>query len=46
MICRQLRFTNWMENFHAWTKRRRPLLLLGVVALDDRGGFRREAAAV
>jgi 1-acyl-sn-glycerol-3-phosphate acyltransferase len=29
----QLRFTNWMENFHAWTKRWRPLLLIGVVAL-------------
>ena len=28
-----LRFTNWMENFHAWTKRWRPLLLIGVVAL-------------
>jgi predicted exporter len=28
-----LRFTRWMENFHAWTKRWRPLLLLGVIAL-------------
>lgn len=28
-----LRFTNWMEKFHAWTKRWRPLLLLGVIAL-------------
>jgi 1-acyl-sn-glycerol-3-phosphate acyltransferase len=28
-----LRFTQWMENFHAWTKRWRPLLLLIVVAL-------------
>jgi 1-acyl-sn-glycerol-3-phosphate acyltransferase len=28
-----LRFTQWMEKFHAWTKRWRPLLLLGVVAL-------------
>jgi 1-acyl-sn-glycerol-3-phosphate acyltransferase len=28
-----LRFTNWMENFHAWTRRWRPLLLTGVVAL-------------
>jgi 1-acyl-sn-glycerol-3-phosphate acyltransferase len=28
-----LRFTQWMENFHAWTKRWRPLLLLAVVAL-------------
>jgi 1-acyl-sn-glycerol-3-phosphate acyltransferase len=28
-----LRFTNWMENFHAWTKRWRPLLLIGVVVL-------------
>jgi 1-acyl-sn-glycerol-3-phosphate acyltransferase len=29
----QLRFTNWMENFHAWTKRWRPLLLIGVAVL-------------
>ncbi len=29
----QLRFTNWMEKFHAWTRRWRPLLLIGVVAL-------------
>jgi 1-acyl-sn-glycerol-3-phosphate acyltransferase len=29
----QLRFTGWMENFHAWQKRKRPLLLLGVAAL-------------
>jgi 1-acyl-sn-glycerol-3-phosphate acyltransferase len=29
----QLRFTNWMETFHAWQKRKRPLLLLGVLAL-------------
>ena len=29
----QLRFTHWMENFHAWQKRRRPLLLLGVLIL-------------
>src|SRR3984957_8449011 len=28
-----LRFTNWMENFHAWTKRWRPLLLIGVIVL-------------
>ena len=28
-----LRFTNWMENFHAWTKHWRPLLLIGVVVL-------------
>ena len=28
-----LRFTDWMKNFHAWQKRKRPLLLLGVVAL-------------
>ncbi|MGH7989409.1 MAG: MMPL family transporter, partial [Limisphaerales bacterium] len=28
-----LRFTNWMENFHSWTKRWRPLLLIGVVVL-------------
>jgi 1-acyl-sn-glycerol-3-phosphate acyltransferase len=28
-----LRFTQWMETFHAWQKRWRPLLLLGVVAL-------------
>jgi len=28
-----LRFTRWMENFHAWQKRWRPLLLLGVVVL-------------
>jgi 1-acyl-sn-glycerol-3-phosphate acyltransferase len=26
-------FTNWMENFHAWTKRWRPFLLIGVIAL-------------
>ena len=30
---KQLRFTNWMENFHAWQKRKRPLLLLGVLVL-------------
>jgi uncharacterized protein len=29
----QLRFTNWMEKFHAGTRRWRPLLLIGVVAL-------------
>ena len=29
----QLRFTNWMETFHAWQKRKRPLLLLGVLVL-------------
>ena len=29
----QLRFTHWMETFHAWQKRKRPLLLLGVLAL-------------
>jgi 1-acyl-sn-glycerol-3-phosphate acyltransferase len=29
----QLRFTDWMENFHTWQKRKRPLLLLGVAAL-------------
>jgi predicted exporter len=29
----QLRFTNWMEAFHAWQKRNRPLLLLGVLVL-------------
>ena len=29
----QLRFTFWMEHFHAWQKRWRPLLLPGVVAL-------------
>jgi uncharacterized protein len=29
----QLRFTNWMEKFHAWTRRWRPLLLVGVVVL-------------
>ncbi len=29
----QLRFTNWMESFHAWQKKKRPLLLLGVLAL-------------
>ena len=28
-----LRFTGWMENFHAWQKRKRPLLLLGVLVL-------------
>ncbi len=28
-----LRFTNWMENFHAWQIRQRPLLLLGVAVL-------------
>ncbi|HEU5395920.1 MAG TPA: MMPL family transporter, partial [Verrucomicrobiae bacterium] len=28
-----LRFTAWMENFHAWQRRNRPLLLLGVLAL-------------
>ncbi|HEV2694477.1 MAG TPA: MMPL family transporter, partial [Verrucomicrobiae bacterium] len=32
-VPRQLRFTNWMENFHAWQKRKRPLLLLGVAGL-------------
>jgi 1-acyl-sn-glycerol-3-phosphate acyltransferase len=34
-----LRFTNWMENFHSWTKRWRPLLLIGVVALTIVTGF-------
>lgn len=29
----QLRFTGWMENFHAWQKRNRPLLLLAVAVL-------------
>lgn len=29
----QLRFTGWMENFHAWQKRNRPVLLLGVAGL-------------
>jgi uncharacterized protein len=29
----QLRFTGWMENFHAWQKRKRALLLLGVLIL-------------
>lgn len=29
----QLRFTGWMENFHAWQKRNRPLLLLAMVVL-------------
>jgi uncharacterized protein len=28
-----LRFTQWMEKFHAWQKRWRPLLVFGVVAL-------------
>jgi 1-acyl-sn-glycerol-3-phosphate acyltransferase len=28
-----LRFTGWMENFHAWQKRKRPLLLLGVAVV-------------
>ena len=28
-----LRFTGWMETFHAWQRRQRPLLLLGVVLL-------------
>ncbi|MDR3458451.1 MAG: 1-acyl-sn-glycerol-3-phosphate acyltransferase [Verrucomicrobiae bacterium] len=32
-VPKQLRFTNWMESFHAWQKRKRPLLLLGVAAL-------------
>ncbi len=32
-VPRQLRFTHWMENFHAWQRRKRPLLLLGVVLL-------------
>jgi len=32
-VPKQLRFTNWMETFHAWQKRKRPLLLLGVAAL-------------
>jgi 1-acyl-sn-glycerol-3-phosphate acyltransferase len=29
----QLRFTGWMEAFHAWQKRNRPFLLLGVALL-------------
>ena len=29
----QLRFTGWMENFHAWQRRKRPWLLLGVAVL-------------
>ncbi|HEY4416082.1 MAG TPA: 1-acyl-sn-glycerol-3-phosphate acyltransferase [Verrucomicrobiae bacterium] len=29
-----LRFTNWMENFHAWQIRQRPWLMLGVVGLS------------
>ena len=28
-----LRFTVWMETFHAWQRRQRPLLLLGVAVL-------------
>jgi len=32
-VPKQLRFTNWMETFHAWQRRKRPLLLLGVAAL-------------
>ena len=28
-----LRFSGWMETFHAWQKKKRPLLLLGVAAL-------------
>ena len=28
-----LRFTGWMESFHAWQKRKRPMLLLGVAVL-------------
>ncbi|HEY5297421.1 MAG TPA: 1-acyl-sn-glycerol-3-phosphate acyltransferase [Verrucomicrobiae bacterium] len=28
-----LRFTDWMEKFHTWQKRWRPLLLLGIVVL-------------
>jgi 1-acyl-sn-glycerol-3-phosphate acyltransferase len=32
-VPKQLRFTNWMENFHAWQRRKRPLLLLGVAVL-------------
>jgi uncharacterized protein len=32
-VPKQLRFTNWMESFHAWQRRKRPLLLLGVAAL-------------
>jgi len=34
-----LRFTMWMENFHAWQKRNRPLLLLGVAALTIAAAF-------
>jgi len=34
-----LRFTNWMEIFHAWTKRWRPLLLIGVLALTLMAAF-------
>jgi len=33
VVPKQLRFTNWMENFHSWQKRKRPLLLLVVAAL-------------
>jgi uncharacterized protein len=29
----QLRFTGWMDHFHAWQKRKRPLLLLGVAVM-------------
>ncbi|HEY5041662.1 MAG TPA: 1-acyl-sn-glycerol-3-phosphate acyltransferase [Verrucomicrobiae bacterium] len=28
-----LRFTSWMDNFHAWQIKKRPLLLLGVAVL-------------
>jgi 1-acyl-sn-glycerol-3-phosphate acyltransferase len=32
-VPKQLRFTHWMENFHAWQRRKRPLLLLGVAGM-------------
>lgn len=34
-----LRFTGWMENFHAWQKRHRPLLLVAVGLLTVVAGF-------
>jgi 1-acyl-sn-glycerol-3-phosphate acyltransferase len=35
----QLRFTCWMEHFHAWQKRWRPWLLLGMVVLTVVAAF-------
>ena len=32
-VPKQLRFTSWMETFHAWQRRKRPLLLLGVAVV-------------